>query len=156
HPHSTGDARVIYRRTRFAWQYYPAVLLFKLPPLTMLALPLVLVAAAHPRTRAAPPLRVALHLLVFAFVYVLVMTIAAKKTWRYMVVCSVLGEMAAGLGLAWLADRAWRRRARWALAAIAALVVVQIVAIGALRPHYIAFYSRLGGGRAVADQYLNL
>ncbi|HYC23437.1 MAG TPA: hypothetical protein VEI94_12070 [Candidatus Bathyarchaeia archaeon] len=157
HPHTVGDTRLIYGRTHSAWEYYAVVIFFKMPPLTLLTLICFLAIVVAPsRRRGDPALRLAFHVLIFALVYLVVMTIAAKKTWRYMVTCTVLLELVAGLAFAWICEQAWRRRARLAVVALAAVAIAQLAAIVAHRPHYIVFSNPLGGGRSGAERYLNL
>jgi hypothetical protein len=157
HPNNVGNTLLIYGRTRAAWQYYAAVIFFKMPPLTLLTLIcLFAIVVAPSRRRSEPALRLALHLLIFALVYLVVMSVAAKKTWRYMATCTVLCELAAGLAFAWICEQAWRRRARFAIVGLAAVAIAQLAAIVAHRPNYIVFFNPLGGGRSGAEQYMDL
>jgi len=156
HPHKANNADVLYGRLRAAWQYYPAVVLFKTPPVTLVlaAVGAALSISAWRRRSTNATLAVLGYSLLFGLLYFTCMSIAAKKTWRYMVTVEVFLELAAGLTFAWLAQAAIRRQRYWVPAALAAPLLLQSVDVLAHEPYFLTYYNPLLGGRAVAEQYV--
>ena len=158
HPHRPGNARVVYGRTTNAWLHYPAVVIFKTPAFS-LVLALGGIAAALAAIRFAPAdptLRLVRHLSAWNGWYLLCMSIAAKKTWRYLATGEVLLELCAGLTLAWLVAVVVRRYGRGWAAALMLPLGVQVGHILSYQPHFIAYYDPAVGGQTVADEYLML
>jgi len=155
HPHSAGDTTTIFGRVHAVWQYYPAVVLFKTPPVTLLLVTAGLCMIALARGRITnPTLRLFAHLMLFAALYALCANVVAKKTWRYVLPLQVIFELCAGLVGASLLYRCVQRGRRWLAAGLAAALLLQTAHVFAYAPHFTTYYNPLAGGRAVAEQFI--
>jgi hypothetical protein len=155
-PHTPGDLKMKRGGIESPWLYYPAVVLFRTPPLTLilLAVALGMVLAGWRRGSPDPGVRLLAQLAVFGLVYFVIMSIAAKKTWRYMEVFLVFAELAGGLALVAVTRLARLRRRAWASTLVALSLAAQYAHVLSYAPHFLFYYNPLAGGRATADRYL--
>jgi hypothetical protein len=132
--------------------YYPVMLAFRLGPIALfglLALPLAFVLArrrghAPPAASPAP----VLWLLAYVLLFVLMMTLGAKKLDRYMLPAIVVLHLLAGVGL-WSLARQLRPAGT---IAIAALLLIQAGLLWRSHPYPVAAYNPLLGGIAGARE----
>jgi hypothetical protein len=131
--------------------FYPVAMAFRLAPLTVVGLVLLLVFWRRlPREYRWP----VLALVGYLGGFLLMMTLGAKKFDRYLLpdfpAFGVLAAIGLGAGLSWL----WGRRSVASprlMGAVAGLVIVGLAAwpAAATYPYYLSYYSPLlGGGRA--------
>ncbi len=99
--------------------------------------------------------KVALGLLVYALLFLIVITLSRKKFDRYMLPALLAGDVLAGIGLAhavrslWSIGRAGRtgRHVAVAVTSIALVVVQAVVLLAPIFPsYYLAYYNPLAGG----------
>ncbi len=142
--------------------YYPVSLLWRLTPITLAGLAIVLVAVAF-RSRTIIPrhLRAPLAILAtFALLYVLAMSLGAKKFDRYVLPAYPALDLIAAVGIVGagrlLATQ--RRRVARALAwlAISGAVLGQLASALTTAPYYLPYFNPLVGGTAGAEEMLLL
>lgn len=131
--------------------YYLLVTPYRLTPLALVGVVLALGwlgyrwVKKHPDTREYPVQSVGV-LLAFAGLYLLMFSLAANKTDRYILTSlwalNVITGMGWGYLLRWLGDRA-----RWAMPiALVMLLGWQSYSVARIHPYYTAYYSELLGG----------
>ena len=126
--------------------FYPLALLFRLSPVTLVGVSLVVggwrwLSAEHRRT--------VLTLAVYCLGFGLMMSLAPKKFDRYLLPLWPVVGLLAGLGL-WTAARVARDVGSVAL--MVSVVALQAVVVIAVFPHYLAYYNPLLGGGAAAQR----
>jgi hypothetical protein len=119
--------------------YYPVALALRLSPIALAGLVALAVVLARRRGPVVP----LLWLLVWAGLFIALMTVGAKKFDRYMLPAIWTIDLLAGAAL-WIAA-GWLRRPL-ALAMLAALLLVQAGLLWRAYPYPIAFYNPLLGG----------
>ncbi len=146
------------------WPYYPAVLAYRISPLTLVGLGLALVAALLPRPAGIRLNRMlCLNLLLFAGAYVVILSLAAKKLDRYVLPSVVALDLVAVLGwiamAQWLAGKLLTHDFRVEQGVTVALVGVMLLGQSTLaadtRPYYINEATPLLGGPAGARDSLS-
>ncbi|MDQ4099730.1 MAG: glycosyltransferase family 39 protein [Chloroflexota bacterium] len=142
--------------------YYPVSLLWRLTPVTLAGLAIVLVAVAV-RSRIVVPrhLRAPLAILAtFVLLYVLAMSLGAKKFDRYALPAYPALDLIAAVGIVGAGRllAAQGRRVACALAwlAIAGAVLGQLASALTTAPYYLPYFNPLVGGTAGAEDMLLL
>ncbi|NJO84119.1 MAG: phospholipid carrier-dependent glycosyltransferase, partial [Blastochloris sp.] len=132
--------------------FYLVVLLFRLPPWTLLGVAVLVWLLARRRVTVTLP---TLVLLGFVVVFVVLLTLLPKKFDRYILpvfpVCSILAAVG------WISVRpgvANRARGWRGTVTAAAVVVGLVVNVALYYPYQISYYSPLFGGGAVAARVL--
>ncbi len=148
------------------WRFYPAVLLWRTTPLTLVGLALLPLALRRPATIRAryivpvwsPGERpVLLALLAFVLLFGLMMSVEPKKFDRYLLPIWPAVEILAAAGLISLAD--WFNR-KSEIKNLKSKIILALVIIGSLinlawyHPYYLAYYNPLLGGGATAQQVM--
>jgi hypothetical protein len=126
--------------------YYPTALGFRLGPVALVGLALLLLALL----RCAPRRRQLLWMLGYVLLFMLFMSPAPKKLDRYMLPAQVMLDLLAGAGYWWLFSTL--RPRRLAPAALGAPLLVQALLCWQSYPYPIAFYNPLLGGQAGAER----
>lgn len=148
--------------------FYPVALLFRLTPLALIGLVagLYLVGAGLWRWRrvvSAGGRQVGslAGLLVFAVLFGVFMTVGAKKFDRYLLPAFPAVDLAAAVGLVWLAERvasltgaAPDRQRLGKVVGLGALLSLQAISVLAYEPEYLAYYNPLLGGGSEASDVL--
>ncbi len=136
--------------------FYPVALLFRSTPLTLLGSVGACVELGRLRKVTDPASRrhrmVMLSLLAMAMLYLVVISLSAKKYDRYMLPMLLALDVAAAIGLLRVAERrlAWLR-AKVSYGVWAAIGVQALALLAPLWPSYaLAYYNPLAGGRAAA------
>ncbi|NTV64454.1 MAG: glycosyl transferase, partial [Oscillochloris sp.] len=133
--------------------FYPVALAFRLTPWTLLGAVLGGVALA----RGWPAQRVALRLLLICgLMYLLAITLLAKKFDRYALPVVPLIELLAAVGWVWAAEQLATRNARLAARATAlvtgGLLALSLINLAWYHPYELSYYSPLLGGGPAAAQ----
>ncbi len=136
------------------WSFYPITFLWRTTPAVMLGLLAAVVILLWPRSRPPAPVRRAiLVLLVFAGLFMLFMSLGAKKFDRYALPAYGPLDLAAGWGLVealrHIAQRG-RLASRLALLAGGVLIAGSVTEIAASYPYYLSAYNPVLGGNAAA------
>ena len=142
--------------------YYPVSLIWRLTPLTLIGLAIVL-AGVLVRSRAVLPRSVIAPLLVLAgyvLVYVVGMSLGAKKFDRYVLPVYPALDVIAAVGIVGLARLVARRptvpRRALAGAFVSAVVLGQLFSALSTAPYYLPYFNPLLGGVAGAERALLL
>ncbi len=147
--------------------FYPVAWLFRTTPLTLIGL----IAAAVTAWRRRSPYdqlnarRLSLALLLYALIFTLTLTLAAKKFDRYLLPAFVALDLVALLGWVGLADwvQTWWERRQGQQAAATAMVAAGVLSVAVLLhgvlgfvhfPYYFTYYNPLTGGSRTAPQVL--
>jgi hypothetical protein len=144
--------------------FYPVAWLFRTTPAVIAGLAAAAFFGGRKRQIFAPPLvrRAAMALLLFALVFVLGMTMGAKKFDRYILPAFLALDVVAALGW-WAAGQAvaqWRgatgaRVIQWTVGvAVAGLLALHALFAALHFPYYITYFNPLTGGSATAPQTL--
>jgi hypothetical protein len=143
--------------------FYPVALAFRATPLALLGL-VVALASLLPWLRQARPApeqrRLMAWLLLYALLYLLLISLSRKKFDRYALPALLALDVIAALGLLWAARLLGRRWARGNVGAhlVATLLLVAAQAAWLLAPlapaYYLAYYNPLAGGAARAQRTL--
>lgn len=143
--------------------FYPVTLLYLMTPLATAGCIAWLVYASRPnQSPGAPPhaRQVGLWLLLFAFIYLLLLSVGAKKHLRYLLPALALLNIVAGMGLAysyqWLHKRLRPLARQWLpLCAALLLSTALLLQLAPHFPYYFTFANPLlGGQRQAAQQFL--
>lgn len=128
--------------------YYPVALAFRLGPLAILGLVLLAVLGRDRRLPGRP----ILWLVAYLALFMLVMTLGAKKFDRYMLPAIMILDLLAGIGL-W-AGLGLLKPPHLRIAALSGLVALQVALLTLSYPYPIAAYNALAGGQATAERAL--
>lgn len=142
------------------WRFYPITYLWRITPVVLVGLGLAAIAFAVPRARFAERShrRAAAVLVLFAILFTLAMSLAAKKFDRYLLPVYAPLDLVAAMG--WLAAAGWLRRGSLELARVGtpALVGIAVAAQAAMAlpafPYYFSYYNPLLGGAAKAPEVM--
>jgi hypothetical protein len=153
---------MIYDIGQSPWHFYPVAYVWRATPVALIGLVLALIALIFPRRL---PLRtewrrLAVVLLLFALLFILFLSLSAKKFDRYLLPIFAPLDLVAALGWSaliealwrwaagWHAARTWTRAARAASAGLLASAVVLVQLSGVLQtyPYYFNYYNPLLGG----------
>ncbi len=156
-----GHERVIYFDGELftgdpGFRFYPVALLWRATPATVAGflLAIGLVAFGRRWLVARVQRRIVLGLLTGAGVYLLLMTLAAKKFDRYALPAFPLIALAAGWGILMSARLIGKRlpgpTVAWPLLASILAVGIQLSGVAQTAPYYLSYYSPLMGGTAEA------
>lgn len=143
------------------WTYYPTVLIYRTSPLTIAGLIVAAVAAIRPGDLGRTfPRRLCTHLCLFAGIYLVLISLSAKKFDRYVLPAIISLDLIAGL--AWVCLAVWATRrlsAHWpattryaASTVVAFILLVQAGLATSVHPVYIDEANPLLGGTAQARQ----
>ena len=141
------------------WTYYPTVLIYRTSPLTVAGLIVGTVASIRPGDAGQTfPRRLCAHLCLFAGIYLVLISLSAKKFDRYVLPAIVSLDLIAGL--AWVSLAVWaasRLRAHWpartgyaTAIAVACILIAQAGLAASVHPVYIDEANPLLGGTAQA------
>lgn len=166
HESATYFMGEIYNHEIPVWYFYPVNILWRTTPIVLIGLFLAAIAAVFSRRLEHPTYwrNAILVFAVFASLFLLFMSVGAKKFDRYIVPVFLSLDILAGLGWAILL-RAFDKRIRTLIAAdrwrlmpslILSIMIVGIQATGTLRaaPYYLTYYNPLLGGQTRAVQEL--
>lgn len=122
--------------------FYPIALLFRLSPLTLLGVAL----APLYFTKRKEQWWAAAALLIYISLFIIVMTLGAKKFDRYLM--PVFPALAILAGIGWVAAGEWMKKVAHPPSAIMllALIGTQALLTLPLHPYYLAYYNPLLGG----------
>jgi 4-amino-4-deoxy-L-arabinose transferase-like glycosyltransferase len=137
--------------------FYPVAIVFRLAPLTLAGL-VVLVIFLPPRSLRVPTLL----LVLFVFSFILLLTVPSKKLDRYALPVFPALCLLAGLGLwtvgAWIVPAAARARpllGRLSVAGLAGLLLMgQAMPLISVSPYPLAYYNPIMGGAPAATRVL--
>jgi 4-amino-4-deoxy-L-arabinose transferase-like glycosyltransferase len=138
--------------------FYPAVLLWRSAPLTLIGLLLLPLALRHP----AESRRMLSALLAFGLIFGLLISLGAKKFDRYLLPIWPTLHMLAAAGLAAAAAGLYRRigalqrigTTRLVPAALLATLAIAGAGLLTVRPYYLAYFNPLLGGSATGQHVL--
>lgn len=134
--------------------YYPVILLFRLSPLAWIGL---LLGLAHIRRGAGRQRPAVVALLSWAAIYLLVITLAAKKFDRYVLPAVPALTLCAAAGWTGLEARATRGRWRWPIQHAGSLaIVLQVILLLSVLPYPLVAYNPLAGGGRAAEKVMSV
>lgn len=168
--YATGDAhmttiffagRVLHEVDPGVW-FYPINFLWRTTPVVLLGLPAAGIAAVRGWEPLAERSRrhTAAILTAFALLYLLVMTLGAKKLDRYMLPAHAPLDLVAGLGLYAVGRRLYDATSEWrgatyaATALIAGALVLHAGLALSTYPYFLSYFNPLLGGSRRAPQVL--
>jgi hypothetical protein len=128
--------------------YYPVTLAFRLGPVTLAGLLMLLVVLRGRSARTAA----VLWLIAYVALIIGLMTLGSKKLDRYMLPAIVGLDLVAGAGL-WAAVSMLRWR-RLSVLVLAAALLIQVGLLRQAHPYPLAFYNPLLGGAAGAQRVM--
>lgn len=140
------------------WLFYPVSYLWRATPVTQLGILLAVLGLALPRTQIIPAsLRAPVaRLLLFALLFMAMMSLGAKKFDRYVLPSYLPLNLAAAAG--WYGVLRALHRAQFRLAPIAAIATAGLImaaqglcAVSAY-PYYLSYYNPLLGGTQAAER----
>lgn len=164
-PHHSGNFFLGQAVGDPGWLFYPAVILWRTTPITLVGL-IVLPFALWRSGRWIEwrERRTLIGLLVFIASFTLAMSIEPKKFDRYLLPVWPSLEILAATGLIWLAE--WRRETRdterrfrvsrftFHVSLLGALLLILVLQLGIYHPYYIGYFNPLLGGGAVAQRVM--
>ena len=139
--------------------FYPLAYLWRITPITMIGLPIALIAVVYQivvtkrkNERMSLSLRTLLILLIYALLFGLFMNLGAKKFDRYLLPSHVPLLLVSGIGWGYVGLLVRGAAARPLRKALLGVILIGAQAVFALPtfPYYLSFYNPLMGGSAEA------
>jgi 4-amino-4-deoxy-L-arabinose transferase-like glycosyltransferase len=147
----------IYPAGESAWYFYPVIYLWRVTPVTLVGLVLAGVALLFPHILPVSGQRRRLMgiLLLFAFLFMLFMSLGAKKFDRYLLPAFGPLDIVAALGWLGLVEgRLLPARRLAGSALLAGALLVQVAGVMWTYPYYLNYYNPLMGGHRQAAKVL--
>jgi 4-amino-4-deoxy-L-arabinose transferase-like glycosyltransferase len=143
------------------WLFYPISFLWRTTPAVLIGLGLVLIAIVFRKDPMDDPDRrlPALYLVMWILIYIVIMSLGAKKFDRYLLPAIPSIDILAGLGwmalVSWIVNR-WSRPVSYLIAGGILVLVIgsQVFLTVQTYPYFLSYYNPLLGGSARAPQVM--
>jgi hypothetical protein len=143
------------------WNFYPVTFLWRTTPIVIVGLVFTIIGGIWRKKPFNEPIirRVTVLMALYAVLFLVAMSLGAKKFDRYVIPIYLPIDLLAGMGwyaaARWIWDQTRLKRARW-LAVLLLILIVGLQAVLMLRtcPYYLSFYNPLMGGSAKAPDVM--